>query len=392
MRVLHLYANHKWTGPADLALDLVGSQDGARGPFDEPIEAALALAGFVHAGMDHAMAERARELGLRTRDGLELRRHFHLPSLLADARTLARWQDEGSVDLVHCHQAGDHLTAALAQSTAQRRVPLVRSVWDAKVPPPLPRTSFAFARTQAVIVSFRSLAAEMAATFQLPRDRVIAVPPPLAAPGDGVQRSDGARRALRAELGLGADAVIVGITARIQRKRRWNLVWQLTHELALERPELHIAVLGRPDEGVFEELCERPIRHLGIEDRVHFLGYRRGPGYWAALAGLDVFLFLVPGSDSTCRALREAMALGLPVLSSDLGRLDEIVKDREDGLVRPLDCKSLAEALRLLLDDPELRDRIGRRALAKAAGLWTAPSQLGPTLELYRVLADSVRR
>ncbi len=165
---------------------------------------------------------------------------------------------------------------------------------------------------------------------------------------------------------------LVGLTARIQARRRWDLFAEVVAAARAQRPELRFAVLGRPDAGVFERLCRRPLAERGVAEAVAFPGYLAGADYAAALAALDAFLFLVPGSDPTCRALREARLFGLPVVCSDLEPLPELVADGRDGLVRPPAAAPLAEALLSVLEDRAFAARLGeagrRRALAEAEG------------------------
>ncbi len=380
MRVLHLYANHKWTGPADLALQLVHRLGTAA---HTGFESELAVAGFVHAGMEHAMRCRAEELDLRTREGLMLRRHFHPQSLLADAAMLAHWILDGDIQLLHCHQSGDHLVAALARSLS-RPIPIVRSYWEERVRLPWPRDAYAFAATSAVLTPFPDLCEPLVHAYSMARSRVLIQEPILEMPRsvESSERMD-AKATLLAELDLGSKARLVGITARIQSRRRWDLLWDLVLELSRSAPDFHLVVLGRPDEGVFETICERPLRERGVRDRVHFLGYRRGDAYRQALLALDLFLFLVPGSDPTCRALREAMALGLPAVTSDLGHLKSLVEEGTCGLCRPAEVGPLAQALRELLADPERALRMGGAAARRAAERWEGGPQILQTLSLY---------
>lgn len=375
MKVLHLYANHKWTGPAELALQQVSALN-AEGPW----QATLALAGHHDPDRAHAIGARCRQLGLPVREGLRLRRHFHLPSLLADSRRLARWLDEGAADLLHCHQAGDHLVASLALHLARRRVPLVRSFWDNSPPGRGPRPWLAFRRTDRVLAPFDSLAEALRKRFPfLARD--IQVQPPVLPPVPTPEAADihRAREALRAELSLGPESVLIGLTARIQPRRRWSLAWDVMARLARAHPHWHLCVLGRPDEGVFDRLCRQPLAERGITHRVHFLGYRRDAAYYDALKAFDAFLFLVPGSDVTCRALREAMALGLPAVTTRLGCLPEIVSHERTGLVARDDASSLAGSLETLLRDAGLRERLGRAGRDHAARHWHT-SQAGSEL------------
>ncbi len=378
MKVLHLYANHKWTGPAELALQQVNALN-TGGHCD----AVLALAGHHDQDRPHAVAERCRELRIPLREGLRLRRHFHLPDLLADSRRLARWLDEDRIDLLHCHQGGDHLVASLALRLARRRVPLVRGFWDNAPPGHGPRPWLAFGNTDRVLAPFDGLAGALRKRFPRLERRIHLQPPvvpPVPAPrASAVHR---ARGALRTELSLGPESMLVGMTARIQPHRRWHLAWDTVARLAHRRPNQHFCVLGRPDEGVFDSLCRRPLAERGITHRVHFLGYRRGDAYYDALRAFDAFLFLVPGSDVTCRALREAMAMGIPAVATDLGCLKEIISHDCTGLISPPEASSLAASLESLLNDVGQRERLGRAARDHAALQW-APSRAAESLAVH---------
>lgn len=383
MKVLHLYANHKWTGPAELALQQVWALNASGA-----CRAELALAGHRDPARPHAIAARCGELDLPVREGLALRRHFHARALLSDARRLARWLDGGDIHVIHCHQGGDHLVASLATRLARRRVPVVRSFWENRVPGRGPRSWLAFRHTARVLAPFPSLGVELEQRFPRMAERIEVMSPvlgraPMPEPGEFHR----ARAALRDELGLGPEAFLVGLTARIQPRRRWDLAWDVVDELGRRLPDVHLCVLGRPDEGVFDRLCREPLAERGITHRVHFLGYRRGPAYRQALQAFDAFLFLVPGSDVTCRALREAMALGLPVVTTDLGRLPEIVTRDATGLRERPEPGALAGALASLHRDAHLRERLGREARVFAATHWAPENTASRLLEVYRALS-----
>lgn len=386
MRILHLYANHKWTGPADLALQQVAALNA-----DGRHEATLALAGHHDPDRPHAIGGRCRQLGLPVREGLRLRRHFHLRDMLADSRRLAGWLDEGGIDLLHCHQGGDHLVASLARRLARRRVPVVRSFWDNAPPGRGPRPWLAFRDTDLVLAPFDGLAAGLRARFPRLADRIRVQPPVLPpVPAPEAAEAHAAREALRAELSLGPESVLIGLTARIQPRRRWSLAWDVMARLARRRPDWHLCVLGRADKGAFDRLCRQPLAERGITHRVHFLGYRRDAAYYRALLAFDAFLFLVPGSDVTCRALREAMALGLPVTTTDLGYLPEIVNRERTGMVAPPEATRLSDSLETVLLDVGKREYLGRTAREHAIRQW-APDQAAAALAGHYDSLDTPR-
>jgi glycosyltransferase involved in cell wall biosynthesis len=98
---------------------------------------------------------------------------------------------------------------------------------------------------------------------------------------------------------------------------------------------------------------------MGLSDTVQFAGYVRGDDYVALVASFDVKVFLVPGSDGTCRAVREALALGVPVVASRRGMLPELVRDGRTGVLVGEEAGDLAAALEGLAGD---RGRLGQMA------------------------------
>ncbi len=102
------------------------------------------------------------------------------------------------------------------------------------------------------------------------------------------------------------------------------------------------------------------------------------------LRAIDVFTFLVPGSDGTCRALLEAAACGIPAVTSKRGALPEIVIDGVTGILCEEDPETLAGAWRALLDDPARRRSMGENARQRAETAFI-PSRFAEEAEaLYR--------
>jgi glycosyltransferase involved in cell wall biosynthesis len=168
---------------------------------------------------------------------------------------------------------------------------------------------------------------------------------------------------MRARLGADPADVIVGIVARMQRHRRFDVLLEGFALAVKQVPQLRLIILGR---GTHQEtVAKAPARRLGIADRVLFPGYLRDD-YVAALNAFDIKVFLVPGSDGSCRAAREAMALGKPVICARRGMLPEIVADGVTGLVVDDTAENLAAALVRLGGDADLRRRMGQAGREKA--------------------------
>lgn len=356
-RILHLFANHKWTGPADPAIR-AAARLRALG-----LDVTFAQAGFVHRGGDHRVSEELWNWRLPVVAGLELRKHFHVPSLLRDARTLRHLIARDRYTILHCHQPADHLIATLACRRLVDPPLVVRTLYEPEPPPRGLRERFAFRRTAAVFAPTEAACAGVVRAFGLPAAAVM-----LQEPVTEPRRLEGENQ--RAAWGLLPQHRVVGITARIQPHRRFDLLWALARAVVDQVPEARFVLLGRGNETDTREQVTEPVARLGLGGHVVLPGYQKGPDYDRALRSLDVFLFLVPGSDGTCRAVADAMAFGLPVVCTDRGILPSLVAARRPGEVPGAACAETASALaaRLvpLLQSEPLRREWSAVALRRA--------------------------
>jgi len=119
----------------------------------------------------------------------------------------------------------------------------------------------------------------------------------------------------------------------------------------------HLLVVG---DGERREALQGLVQRLDLGSRVHFLGWRND--LEAILPELDVVI-CCSRNEGTPVALIEAMAAGVPVLSSDVGGVGDLVTHGETGwLVPPSDPAALAGGIRTLLADPALAGRLAEAA------------------------------
>ncbi|HKJ23995.1 MAG TPA: glycosyltransferase family 4 protein [Myxococcota bacterium] len=369
MKILHVTHDWKWTGPAEPMLRLCQAlrergHDAAIVCPEPPDRALRSLAGEARAAGFAPAATLSRERGPL---GL---------GAAADVAVLSGALAADPPDLVHAWHTRDHLLAwrARRRLAPAARPRLVRSLRSAGRVPGAPWSRWLLgpgcdgllcpspetARAAARLRGGRPVAGHFGAVDArfFPK-----------APDPGV----------RAALGLSPEHRVVGIVARVQRQRRFDLLLEAARRLFEGVPEARLLVVGRGTHR--EALAEAPARALGIADRVVFAGYR-DHDYAEVLRQIEVFTFLVPGSDGTCRALLEAAACAIPAVVSERGALPEIVLHRETGLVVPEDPAALAAAWRELLADPERRADLGRAAYERAQAEFT-PARLGDRVESF---------
>jgi glycosyltransferase involved in cell wall biosynthesis len=170
----------------------------------------------------------------------------------------------------------------------------------------------------------------------------------------------GARERARVELGLDvADGdVVLGFVGFYREWHRLDLVLD-----ALTRPGLARARLVLVGEGpAHADLAERA-RRLGVEPRVRFAGPRPHERIAELLPAFDVALVPAINPYASPLKLFEYMAAGLPSIAPDQPNLREVLEhERNALLVKPNDAPSLEAALAQLVQDRNLRERLGARA------------------------------
>ena len=144
-----------------------------------------------------------------------------------------------------------------------------------------------------------------------------------------------------------------------------------------------------PDETVTWVELRKLHAELGLEETVRFRGAMPFSGVLAALGGADIVVLpsvrSADGShDVTPNILIEAMAMGIPVVSTTIGAIPEIVDHGVDGLlVPPNDAEALAAALGRLLGDADLRRRLGGAARRKVEERFDIERNLAQRARLF---------
>jgi glycosyltransferase involved in cell wall biosynthesis len=160
----------------------------------------------------------------------------------------------------------------------------------------------------------------------------------------------------RMDLHLAADADVVCTVGRLTPIKQHRLFLDTVALVAAARPGLIALIAG---DGELRADLERYAAELGIADRVHFLGWRRDLA--TIYAASDVFL-LTSRNEGTPVALIEAMAAGIPGVSTDVGGVKDVIVSDDVGARVESSADALATHVLRYLADPELRRQSGARA------------------------------
>jgi len=190
---------------------------------------------------------------------------------------------------------------------------------------------------------------------------------------------DGKAEALRAELGIEERAPVVGFVGHLRPVKNPQRLLEAfaTVELGAGRPPAHLVLLGKGPE---REGLRQAATGLGLGERVHLAGHRSETAPWYRL--FDLFA-LSSDSEQMPVALLEAMAAGLPVVSTDVGDVRRMLPAAQGEFVVALEARGLGRAMGRLLDDPELSLQLGRANRARAREAYTFERMLARYRELY---------
>lgn len=191
----------------------------------------------------------------------------------------------------------------------------------------------------------------------LPDDKITVIP--RGRNGARLGAPSSVRRArARLALGVASDMELAVVVGRQEHQKGHVHLLRAAAWLARSRPQLQTLIAGR--EGNETVRLRALHQRLGLGDRVRFLGNRDDVPELLAAADLFVFPSLYEGLGG---ALIEAMALGLPIVCSDLPALREVVEEGGNAdLVEPADPESLAAAIATLLEDRERRSAYAERS------------------------------
>lgn len=293
-----------------------------------------------------------------------------LPALKA-MRTFLR---DNRFDVINTHSSTDSWLAALACKTLADAPPIVRTRHLSTAVNRSWSTRWLYEKGCAhVVVTGEALKAQLIRDNGFPAAQLTSVPT-----GIDLERFHPQPRAsARKALGLSTETTYIGILATLRDWKGHTVLFDALTQLLPSRPNLRVLIVG---DGPYRDRLDARAEGLGIADKLDFVGHRTDAERW--LSAMDVFALPSWGDEGVSQALMQAMACALPIVTTPVGSLTEVVHDGQTGLiVPPRDAAALAAAIARLLDNPALAGRLG------AAARELAVARCGETLMLDRMEA-----
>jgi glycosyltransferase involved in cell wall biosynthesis len=297
---------------------------------------------------------------------------------LAYAGGIKKLLRERSFDLVHAHIFASAVAAAIA--TIGKGVPMVitehteaswqtwRTRWASR---------WAHRRAKRVIAVSTPIERRLIERDGVPSHLVTRIPNAVIPPSDEPPDPAGA---LPDEW---LDGPLVGVVARLQPEKGVANFLKAAAHVSKVAPQARFLVVGDgPLRGELLNLAE----HLGVSERVRFLGYRTDSRALMELMDLLVVPSLTEGSPLI---VLEAMAAGIPVVASAVGGIPDQIRNGREGILVPSDDPdALGEALGALLRDPAYARRLGEAGRRRTENEFSHETLVRRIEGVYRAAID----
>jgi glycosyltransferase involved in cell wall biosynthesis len=369
IRVLNLYSNDKWTGPADHALNLTALLSKNR-----DFQAYFACGR--RKGLPNHLQNKADERHVPHFDNLRLNKHLNW-TLIPDVFALKKIVARESIGLIHSHQNNDALTAVLAGFGNI----LMRTCYEGEPEPLNLRQRFFFRNTARIMTASIRVKAYLSQIF--PEKWIEQVDIPV-----DIKKFRPAPKSekLCQEFGITRAEPVAGIVARVQKHRDFPLLLNAMEEVVREIPRFKLLIVGRGTH--IDTVARQRVIRKGLQNNVVFTGYR-SDDYRDVLNLFDYKIFLHPGSDGACRAVREALACGKPVVATRRGILQELINNGETGMLVDDQPHDLAEAMITMCREDEYRQKCSSAARKYAIDILSPERYVAKVLGCYKSMGTN---
>lgn len=380
-KILYLHAGAEMYGADKVLLELIKGLD------KKEFEAHVILPN------DGVLVQALEEVGasVRVLDYPILRRKYFNPKGIFDyfasynrfSKQIAAYAREQGIDLVH-----NNTTAVLEGIYLKRklRLPLIWHVHEIIVKPKLISDfiNLLMGRYADKIVTVSEAVARHVQQSRFVKDQQVQVI------YNGVDNSvyhELAAGPLREKFGLAADALVVGMVGRVNAWKGQGDFLEAVQPILEQNPQAVAFMAGSAFEGEEWRVTqlEEKIAALPVAGQIKRIDYYRETTELYNL--FDVFVLPSTNPDPLPTVVLEAMACGKPIVGYRHGGVCEMVADGINGLLAEVkDPQDLSDKISRLLEDPELRQTMGRASAERQRELFSLESYIKNFSDLYKII------
>jgi glycosyltransferase involved in cell wall biosynthesis len=189
---------------------------------------------------------------------------------------------------------------------------------------------------------------------------------------------------VRRDLGIGEDNYLLGVVSVLRSWKGHVYLLEAFRTLREKIPHLKLLIVGN---GPQERNIRKYIEGNGLAGKVIMTGHREDVPQ--ILKSLDLFILPSYSNEATSQVIPQAMAMGIPVISTFTGGIGEVVENGETGkLVPPRDAPALSEAILWAYQNGEETRKMAEKARKFVLKDFTLTGMIDKTESVYRELLD----
>lgn len=186
---------------------------------------------------------------------------------------------------------------------------------------------------------------------------------------------------LRDSLGVKSGELLIAILAVFRPEKGHEFAFRALKKLIDSGKKIKLLLIGDGERKIY---LEKISKELKIGDYILWLGFQKDPRQYLSIC--DVLL--VPSVESFSISMLEALAMGKPVIATELGGSPEMLKEGMNGfLLKPKDADSIVEKLSLLISDPGIKRRLSSYARESVEKRFSVEGMVAKTSNLLSTLA-----
>jgi len=281
---------------------------------------------------------------------------------------LRNWLKQNPFDIINTHSSTDSWLVALATRFMKNAPKIVRTRHvSAPVPLNFATRWLYTSASDYIVTTGEKLKQTLINHNKYPENKITSVPT-----GIDDTRFIPAKnpQEIKATLKIPKDKFIIGILATI---RSWKGHVYLIEALAkLNRPDIHLLIVG---DGPSRFVIEDALQKYQLNEQTTLCGNQDNVVPW--LQSMDLFVLPSYANEGVPQGILQAMFCQLPVISTTVGSITEAVIHEETGLiVQPKNIQQLSEAILLLYENDELRNRYASNARKHVQHVFTADKMI----------------
>jgi glycosyltransferase involved in cell wall biosynthesis len=172
------------------------------------------------------------------------------------------------------------------------------------------------------------------------------------------------RKDKRIEIGVPVGATVIGIIGRLRKEKGYFELFNAMKAVMAKNSQVWFVIVGPEEPEKSDRLAGDTYKLYGIEKRTIWLGRR--DDIPELLSCLDIYT-LPSWREGFPRSAIEAAAMGLPIVATNIRGCRQVIENNVNGFLVPLwDVKALADALSTLVQNSQLREKMGNASHQKA--------------------------